>query len=161
GLAGQRALYLAPLVGLLLQRYWAGRVRPRTFYALAAAAVGLVVLVWAVNHWRFPAEMPPAYLGEMAWTWGLAGGTLLLLVAAPDRRAGAGRGPRPPRRLNAVDRRLSPAHNGDRQPASAHHHGKESRMPWCTLPTVELFYAARGAGDPVLFLNGLSGDHLY
>jgi pimeloyl-ACP methyl ester carboxylesterase len=29
------------------------------------------------------------------------------------------------------------------------------------MPPTELFYAEKGAGDPVLFLNGLSGDHLY
>ena len=34
-------------------------------------------------------------------------------------------------------------------------------MPWCSLPPVDLFYADKGTGDPVLFLNGLSGDHLY
>jgi pimeloyl-ACP methyl ester carboxylesterase len=34
-------------------------------------------------------------------------------------------------------------------------------MPWCTLPALELFYADKGTGEPVLFLNGLSGDHLY
>jgi pimeloyl-ACP methyl ester carboxylesterase len=34
-------------------------------------------------------------------------------------------------------------------------------MPWCNLSSLEVFYADRGTGDPVLFLNGLSGDHLY
>src|SRR5262245_47997045 len=34
-------------------------------------------------------------------------------------------------------------------------------MPWCELPPINIHYADRGKGDPVLFLNGLSGDHLY
>ncbi len=37
-------------------------------------------------------------------------------------------------------------------------------MPNCQLTNANLFYAERGLGDqgePLLFLNGLSGDHLY
>jgi pimeloyl-ACP methyl ester carboxylesterase len=35
-------------------------------------------------------------------------------------------------------------------------------MPVCHLPCgVDLFYAERGQGEPLVFLNGLSGDHLY
>src|SRR2546423_1026095 len=34
-------------------------------------------------------------------------------------------------------------------------------MPWCSSPAVELFYHDRGQGVPLVFLNGLSGDHLY
>src|ERR1043165_9336528 len=34
-------------------------------------------------------------------------------------------------------------------------------MPSCQLSQVELFYAEKGLGEPVVFLNGLSGDHLY
>jgi len=34
-------------------------------------------------------------------------------------------------------------------------------MPLCQLPGASLFYVERGQGDPVLFLNGLGGDHLY
>jgi pimeloyl-ACP methyl ester carboxylesterase len=34
-------------------------------------------------------------------------------------------------------------------------------MPHCRLAEVELCYADRGQGEPLLFLNGLSGDHLY
>ncbi len=34
-------------------------------------------------------------------------------------------------------------------------------MPAAQLPQVRLFYVERGAGEPVLWLNGLSGDHGY
>lgn len=34
-------------------------------------------------------------------------------------------------------------------------------MPSCTLSATELFYAEKGAGVPLVFLNGLSGDHMY
>ena len=34
-------------------------------------------------------------------------------------------------------------------------------MPVCQLARAELFYADKGLGEPLLFLNGLSGDHLY
>ena len=34
-------------------------------------------------------------------------------------------------------------------------------MPLCSVPGATLFYAERGQGEPVLFLNGLGGDHLY
>ncbi|MCI0464569.1 MAG: alpha/beta hydrolase [Gemmataceae bacterium] len=34
-------------------------------------------------------------------------------------------------------------------------------MPHCQLPELDLFYADRGQGEPLVFLNGLSGDHLY
>jgi pimeloyl-ACP methyl ester carboxylesterase len=29
------------------------------------------------------------------------------------------------------------------------------------MPAANLFYAGKGQGAPLLFLNGLSGDHLY
>lgn len=34
-------------------------------------------------------------------------------------------------------------------------------MPRCQLAEVDLFYAEKGQGEPLIFLNGLSGDHLY
>jgi pimeloyl-ACP methyl ester carboxylesterase len=34
-------------------------------------------------------------------------------------------------------------------------------VPRCQLPGVDLFYADKGQGEPLVFLNGLSGDHLY
>jgi pimeloyl-ACP methyl ester carboxylesterase len=34
-------------------------------------------------------------------------------------------------------------------------------MPICQLPDATLFYAERGQGEALVFLNGLSGDHLY
>ncbi len=34
-------------------------------------------------------------------------------------------------------------------------------MPTCPLPHATLFYAERGQGEALVFLNGLSGDHLY
>jgi pimeloyl-ACP methyl ester carboxylesterase len=34
-------------------------------------------------------------------------------------------------------------------------------MPTCQLPHACLFYAEKGQGESVVFLNGLSGDHLY
>jgi pimeloyl-ACP methyl ester carboxylesterase len=34
-------------------------------------------------------------------------------------------------------------------------------MAHCPLTNVELFYVEKGQGEPLLFLNGLSGDHLY
>jgi pimeloyl-ACP methyl ester carboxylesterase len=34
-------------------------------------------------------------------------------------------------------------------------------MPSCQVNGVELCYEERGQGEPVIFLNGLSGDHLY
>src|SRR3954468_22789431 len=34
-------------------------------------------------------------------------------------------------------------------------------MPWCKLPRFELFFHDKGQGAPLVFLNGLSGDHTY
>jgi pimeloyl-ACP methyl ester carboxylesterase len=34
-------------------------------------------------------------------------------------------------------------------------------MPLCQVAGGELFYAEKGQGEPLLFLSGLSGDHLY
>lgn len=34
-------------------------------------------------------------------------------------------------------------------------------MPRCQMSNVDLFYAEKGQGEPLVFLNGLSGDHLY
>jgi pimeloyl-ACP methyl ester carboxylesterase len=34
-------------------------------------------------------------------------------------------------------------------------------MPICHLPATDLFYQERGEGEPLVFLNGLGGDHLY
>ncbi|HWG42979.1 MAG TPA: alpha/beta hydrolase [Gemmataceae bacterium] len=34
-------------------------------------------------------------------------------------------------------------------------------MPLCHLKHADLFYDEKGSGEPLLFLNGLSGDHLY
>ncbi len=34
-------------------------------------------------------------------------------------------------------------------------------MPLCHLTQADLFYDDKGQGEPLLFLNGLSGDHLY
>ncbi len=34
-------------------------------------------------------------------------------------------------------------------------------MPTCRLPNVDLFYEERGQGEPMIFLHGLGGDHLY
>jgi pimeloyl-ACP methyl ester carboxylesterase len=34
-------------------------------------------------------------------------------------------------------------------------------VPRCKLANVDLFYAEKGQGEPLIFLNGLSGDHLY
>jgi 3-oxoadipate enol-lactonase len=34
-------------------------------------------------------------------------------------------------------------------------------MPFCHLAHADLFHDEKGQGEPLLFLNGLSGDHLY
>ena len=34
-------------------------------------------------------------------------------------------------------------------------------MPLCHLPQGELFYREKGNGEPLVFVNGLAGDHLY
>ena len=34
-------------------------------------------------------------------------------------------------------------------------------MPLCQLPGADLYFAEKGEGEPLLFLNGLGGDHLY
>jgi pimeloyl-ACP methyl ester carboxylesterase len=34
-------------------------------------------------------------------------------------------------------------------------------MPLCHLASRDLFYTEKGTGEPLVFLNGLSGDHLY
>ena len=34
-------------------------------------------------------------------------------------------------------------------------------MPLCQLPGADLFFAEKGEGEPLLFLSGLGGDHLY
>jgi pimeloyl-ACP methyl ester carboxylesterase len=56
---------------------------------------------------------------------------------------------------------------GGCQPAVRHHRsvpgidGKEAVMPLCHLSHTDLFYDEKGQGEPLLFLNCLSGDHLY
>jgi pimeloyl-ACP methyl ester carboxylesterase len=39
--------------------------------------------------------------------------------------------------------------------------GKDAVMPFCHLSHVNLCYDEKGQGEPLLFLNGLSGDRLY
>jgi pimeloyl-ACP methyl ester carboxylesterase len=39
--------------------------------------------------------------------------------------------------------------------------GKEAVMPVCHLARSTLFHDEKGQGEPLVFLNGLSGDHLY
>jgi pimeloyl-ACP methyl ester carboxylesterase len=39
--------------------------------------------------------------------------------------------------------------------------GKEAVMPLSQLSQADLFHEEKGHGEPLLFLNGLSGDHLY
>jgi len=52
-------------------------------------------------------------------------------------------------------------HNKDHYNNSVSHPRKDFRDAFCPLPPIDLFYADKGSGDPVLFSNGLSGDHLY
>src|SRR3954447_19254801 len=35
-----------------------------------------------------------------------------------------------------------------------------SIMPVCRLPGLELYYAERGQGEPLIFVNGLAGDSM-
>jgi 3-oxoadipate enol-lactonase len=39
--------------------------------------------------------------------------------------------------------------------------GKEAVMPLSRLSYADLFHEEKGQGEPLVFLNGLSGDHLY
>ena len=48
------SLYLAPLFGLLAQRYVSGRLSRKRFYALFALLFGMLVAVWVVNRNLFP-----------------------------------------------------------------------------------------------------------
>src|SRR6516165_9478303 len=45
--------------------------------------------------------------------------------------------------------------------ALATNDGKEAVMPLCHLSHADLFHDENGEGEPLVFLNGLSGDHLY
>jgi peptidoglycan/LPS O-acetylase OafA/YrhL len=80
-LNGTRFLYFAPLVGLVAQRYWAGRLRAGRLAALVLGQVGMVLAIWGVNHALFPAEMTTDCLWELAQTWGVAYAGFFLLLA--------------------------------------------------------------------------------
>jgi peptidoglycan/LPS O-acetylase OafA/YrhL len=84
-LNGTRFLYFAPLVGLVAQRYWAGRLRAGRLAALVLGQALMVLVIWWVNHALFPAEMTAACLWELAQTWGIAYACFFLLLAARRR----------------------------------------------------------------------------
>jgi 3-oxoadipate enol-lactonase len=50
---------------------------------------------------------------------------------------------------------------GNRADAFNPDDGKEAVMPLYHLSHADLFHDEKGQGEPLLFLNGLSGDHLY
>jgi peptidoglycan/LPS O-acetylase OafA/YrhL len=83
---GQRWLYFAPLVGLVAQCYWSGRLG-RTTLALVVAGQALAFgTVWIVNELVFPGEVPVRTLEEEAWTWGLTYVCFFGLLAMRRRR---------------------------------------------------------------------------
>ncbi len=68
----RQSVLLCCVYGLMAYRYTAGRMSRRTFYGLVAGLVGVVAVVWAVNHAHFPAAVTAANLGRMALLGGLA-----------------------------------------------------------------------------------------
>jgi peptidoglycan/LPS O-acetylase OafA/YrhL len=85
-IGGPRFLYFAPVVGLVAQRYWAGRIGRRGFLTLVLAHVGGVAAVWLVNHTLLPERMTSACLRECATMWGTAYACFFLLLALRNRR---------------------------------------------------------------------------
>jgi len=88
---GPRTLYFAPLMGLVAQRWWAGRLPTSRLATLVLSQVLVLLLIWSVSHVLFPADMTTACLWALAQTWGIAYVGFFLLLAAHDwRMPGAG-----------------------------------------------------------------------
>jgi peptidoglycan/LPS O-acetylase OafA/YrhL len=85
GLYGPRFLYLAPIVGLVAQRYWSGQLGRGRFVALLMVHFLGVPAVWLVNHAVMAERMTVACLCEWAVSWGSACGCFFLLLVARDR----------------------------------------------------------------------------
>ncbi len=85
GIASTRFLYFAPLVGLVAQRYWAGRIGRGWFVGLVLGQALAVAAVWLVNHALLPERMTTACLREWATTWGAAYACFFGLLAARRR----------------------------------------------------------------------------
>lgn len=78
---GQRWLYFAPAVGLVAQRYWAGRMGRIALVGVVGGHALAVVAVWGVNELMCPGVIRARVLGESAVTWGLAYGCFFTLLA--------------------------------------------------------------------------------
>jgi peptidoglycan/LPS O-acetylase OafA/YrhL len=85
GIFGPRFVYFAPLVGLVAQRYWAGRIGRGWFLALLLGHATGVGAVWLVNHALLPERMTTACLREWATTWGTAYACFFVLLLLRDR----------------------------------------------------------------------------
>jgi peptidoglycan/LPS O-acetylase OafA/YrhL len=86
GFGGRQALYYAPLVGLVAQRYSAERTGYGRLLAVVLGQAGLALGTWAFNCVLHPADGDGAMLREMAWTWGAAYSVFFLLLAARPLR---------------------------------------------------------------------------
>ncbi|MBY0525481.1 MAG: acyltransferase [Gemmataceae bacterium] len=69
---GQRWLYFAPVIGLVAQRYWAGRLGRGPLAAVVLGQFLVIGSVWTINSALFPGAVSERVLDETAWTWGLA-----------------------------------------------------------------------------------------
>jgi peptidoglycan/LPS O-acetylase OafA/YrhL len=86
GLGGIRFLYFAPLVGLLGQRCWAGRLRWGRLAAFVLGQAALLPAAWGFNHALFSGDGSGDWLRQTAVTWGIGYTIFFLLLAARQRR---------------------------------------------------------------------------
>ena len=85
GVGGKRFLYFAPMVGLVAQRYCAGKMGFGRPAALVLGQGLMVLAVWAFNHAYYPAANWEPAVRETAWTWGISYAIFFLLLAARHR----------------------------------------------------------------------------
>jgi peptidoglycan/LPS O-acetylase OafA/YrhL len=87
----EHLLYFAPLVGLVAQRYWAGKLSRDRLLALGLSQAILAAAVAWVNRRMFPQDITAACLRTLVITWGIAYACFFLLLRArrrPMPRAG-------------------------------------------------------------------------
>jgi peptidoglycan/LPS O-acetylase OafA/YrhL len=86
GLGGTRFLYFAPLVGMVAQHCWAGRLRLRQLGALLLGQAALLPTAWLFNHLLFSGEGSGPWLRQTVVNWGIGYAIFFLLLAARRRR---------------------------------------------------------------------------
>jgi peptidoglycan/LPS O-acetylase OafA/YrhL len=85
-----RLLYFAPLVGLVAQRYWSGRLGRGRFYLFLAAQPVALAAVWSVSKALDPEGIELANLWTVLCNWGSAYALFLVLLEGRLRLPAAG-----------------------------------------------------------------------